>query len=66
MSSLVEVGQYDKPIKAELARLYLGSHGVHAVIFGALSFEYEGGPLRLMVLNEHLEAAQRVLRSYKP
>jgi putative signal transducing protein len=49
--------------------MYLESHGVQALVFDAQSYTYAEGALvgvRVMVLDEDLAEARRVLRDYEP
>ena len=68
MSGLVEIRQFNKLIEAELARTYLESHGVSAVVFDSGLNIAEGGGVataaRLMVLDEDHDEAARLLRDY--
>ena len=69
MSGLVEAARFDKPYQADLCRMYLESHGVHAVVFDALSYGYSEGAMvgvRVMVLDEDLADANDALRGYEP
>lgn len=63
--SLVELRRFSKRIDGEIARTYLESEGVHAVVFDAGLNILEGGGLataiRLMVLDEDYEEALRLL-----
>ena len=64
MTDLVEAGRYNSRVEADLARLYLESEGVEAVLFDTEINYFYGGlflPVRLMVLDEDLEAARSVL-----
>ena len=65
MSGLVELRRFDKLIEAEIARTFLESHGVEAVVFDSGLNIVEGGGLatavRLMVLEEDYEEAVRLL-----
>ena len=64
MSGLVEAAQFNTRIEADLARLYLESEGVDAVLFDTEINYFYGGlflPVRLMVLDEDVELAQRLL-----
>ena len=63
--ALVELARFNKPIEADLARLYLDSQGVETVVFGSGSFG-EDGLIRLMVLEEDWALARRALASYRP
>ena len=69
MSDLVEAARFNRPYQADLCRMFLESHGIGAVVFDAQSSIYAEGALvgvRVMVLDEDLDAAQRVLRDYEP
>ena len=69
MSALVELARCDRPYQADLARMFLESHSVEAVVFDTNSYIYSEGALvgvRLMVLDEDLAEARKALRSYKP
>lgn len=64
--SLVELARFDNRIEAELARLNLGSEGIEAVLFDAEMNSFGFGPMmpvRLMVLDEELDEARRLLSS---
>lgn len=64
--SLVELARFDNRIEAELARLNLEAEGVGAVLFDAEMNSYGWGPLmpiRLMVIEEDLAEARRLLLS---
>ena len=66
MSGLVEAASFNSRIEADLARLYLESEGVDAILFDAEINSSYGGlfmPVRLMVLEEDLEAARTLLES---
>jgi hypothetical protein len=64
--SLVELARFFSPIEAEVRRLALESHGIHAVVFDSGLNYSEGGGLataaRLMVLEVELEEAASILR----
>ena len=65
MSGLVEAARFDNRIEAELARLNLEAEGVDAVLFDAEMNSFGWGPLmpiRLMVIEEDLAEARRLLR----
>ena len=69
MTDLVEAARFNSRVKADLARLYLENEGVEAVLFDADINTVYGGlfmPVRLMVLDEDLAKACRLLRDYKP
>jgi hypothetical protein len=64
VSGLVEAARYNSRVEADLARLYLESQGVEAVLFDTEINYFYGGlflPVRLMVLDEDLSRAQRLL-----
>ena len=64
--SLVELARFQNRIEAELARLHLGAEGIDAVLFDAEMNSFGFGPMmpvRLMVIDEELEDARRVLAS---
>ena len=69
MTDLVQAARFNRPIEAELCRMFLESHGIEAVVFDAQSYTYAEGALvgvRVMVLDEDLAEARRVLSDYKP
>jgi hypothetical protein len=60
----VEVARYNNRIEGDLARLYLGSEGIEAVLFDTEINYFYGGlfmPVRLMVLDEDLDRARQLL-----
>lgn len=62
--ALVELAKFQTRVEADLARLFLESEGVDAVLFDAEMHSYGWGPMmpvRLMVLDEDLEWAARLL-----
>ena len=64
MTDIVEAARYNSRVEADLARLYLESEGVDAVLFDAEINSFYGGlfmPVRLMVLDEDLGLARRLL-----
>jgi len=64
VTDLVEAARFNSRVEADLARLYLDSEGVEAVLFDTeINYVYGGlfMPVRLMVLDEDLECAQRLL-----
>jgi hypothetical protein len=64
VTDLVEAARYTTRVEADLARLYLESEGVEAVLFDTGINYFYGGlsqPVRLMVLDEDLDRAQRLL-----
>ena len=67
MSGLVEAARFNWPYQAELARAFLDSHGVEAIVFDTQSSGYSDGALvgvRLMVLDEDLDEARKLLAEY--
>ncbi len=70
MSGLVELAHYSTNVEADLARLYLESEGVHAVLFDTGHNSLYGSlgnlfmPIRLMVLDEDLDEARELLEDY--
>ena len=64
MTDLVEAARYSSRVEADLARLYLESEGVEAVLFDTEINYFYGGlfmPVRLMVLDEDVELARSLL-----
>ena len=62
--ALVELARFENRIEAELARLNLYAEGIEAVLFDAEMASFGRGPMmpiRLMVLDEDLEEARRLL-----
>ena len=69
MSGLVEVARFNWPYQADLARAFLESYGVHALVLGSQSYAYSEGALvgvTLMVPEQELEEAREALREYRP
>ena len=69
MTDIVEAARYNSRVEADLARLYLESEGVESVLFDNEINYFYGGlfmPVRLMVLEEDLAEATRLLGDYKP
>ena len=67
MSGLVEAMRFNWPYQAELARAFLESHGLHAVVFDTQSSAYSDGALvgvRLMVLDDDWTEARGFLKDY--
>jgi hypothetical protein len=67
--SVVEVARFNRAFQADLCRMYLESYGVEAVVFDALNNAYSDGAMvgvRVMVLDEDLNEARKLLRDYKP
>jgi hypothetical protein len=64
VTDLVEAGRYSSRVEADLARLYLESEGVEAILFDTEINYFYGGlfmPVRLMVLDEDVVLAKRLL-----
>ena len=64
MSGLVEAARFMTRVEADLARLYLEREGIDAVLFDTEINYFYGGlfqPVRLMVLDEDLDPALRLL-----
>ena len=69
MTDLVEAARFDTRVEADLARLYLESEGVEAVLFDTEINYFYGGlvlPVRLMVLDEDAVRARRLLSKHAP
>ena len=69
MTDLVEAAQFNSRVEADLARLYLESEGIEAVLFDTEINYFYGGlflPVRLMVLEDDVELAQRLLATPQP
>ena len=72
MTDVVEAARFNTQVEADLARLYLQSEGVESVLFDSghhSMWGLIGGlfmPVRLMVLDEDLEEARRLLSDYNP
>ena len=67
MSGLVEAARFNWAYQADVARTFLESHGLHAVVFDAQSNLYSDGAMvgvRLMVLDEDLELAKRLMTEH--
>jgi len=64
VSGLVEAARYTTRVEADLARLFLDSEGIDAVLFDTGISNFYGGlfqPVRLMVLDEDLQRALALL-----
>jgi len=64
VTDLVEAARFNSRVEADLARLFLESEGVEAMLFDTEINYFYGGlflPVRLMVLDEDVELAQRLL-----
>lgn len=66
MSDLVEAARFNSRVEGDLARLYLESEGIEAILFDTEINYFYGGlvmPVRLMVLDDDLGRAQRALEN---
>jgi hypothetical protein len=64
VTDLVEAARFNTRVEADLARLYLESEGVEAILFDTEVNYFYGGlflPVRLMVLDEDAERARQLL-----
>jgi hypothetical protein len=72
VTDVIEAGRFHNRVEADLARLYLENQGIGAVLFDADINNVFGWfyalllPVRLMVLDEDLAEAHRLLREYEP
>jgi hypothetical protein len=72
VTDLVEAARFNSRVEADLARLYLENEGIGAVLFDAdinnvFGWFYAGLlPVRVMVLDEDLPEAAKLLSNYKP
>ena len=72
MTDLVEAARFNSRVEADLARLYLENEGIGTILFDADINNVFGWfyalmlPVRLMVLDEDLTEAHRLLGDYKP
>ena len=69
MSAPVEAARFNWPYQAELFRAFLESHGLDALVFDTLSSGYSDGALvgvRVMVLDDDLAEARKLLEEYEP
>jgi hypothetical protein len=67
VSGLVELARFERPYQADLARLFIESYGLTAVVFDTENQGYSDGAIvdvRLMVLDEELEEARAALAEY--
>lgn len=67
MSGLVELARFERPYQADLARLFIESYGLTAVVFDTENQGYSDGAIvgvRLMVLEEELEEARAAFAEY--
>ena len=64
VTGLVEAATFNSRVEADLARLFLDSEGIDAVLFDTEVNYFYGGlflPVRLMVLEEDLHQARTLL-----
>jgi ATP phosphoribosyltransferase regulatory subunit HisZ len=69
VTDLVEAARFNWPYQAELFRIFLEQNGVGAVVFDTQSSGYSEGAMvgvRVMVLDEDLTDAKKLLREYEP
>jgi hypothetical protein len=69
VTDVVEAARFSTRVEADLARLYLQSEGVESVLFDTEINYFYGGlflPVRLMVLEEDVELARRLLADPQP
>jgi hypothetical protein len=72
VTDVVEAGRFNTRVEADLARLYLENEGISAVLFDADFNNIFGWfydllfPVRLMVLDEDLAEARKLLADYQP
>jgi len=72
VTDVVEATRFNNRVQADLARLYLEKEGISAVLFDAEIHTIFGWfyalvfPVRVMVLDEDLDAARQLLLNYKP
>jgi hypothetical protein len=72
VTDLVELARFNSRVEADLARLYLENEGVGSILFDAdinnifVWFYVLALPVRLMVLDEDLDEARRLLGEYEP
>ena len=67
--ALVELARFQSRIEADLARLFLESEGIDAILFDGEMNSYGWGPMmpvRLMVLDEDLDQARMLLAEGRP
>jgi hypothetical protein len=67
VSGLVELARFERPYQADLARLFIESYGLTAVVFDTENQGYSDGAIvgvRLMVPEEELEEARAAFAEY--
>jgi hypothetical protein len=68
VSGLVEAARFNWAYQAELFRIFLEQHGLEAVVFDTGSAGYSEGAItgvRVMVLDEDMDEAKKLLRDYE-
>ena len=68
MSGLVEAARFNWAYQADLFRIFLEQHGVEAIVFDAQNAGYSDGAItgvRVMVLDDDLAEAKKLLRDYE-
>ena len=68
MSDLVEAARFNWPYQAELFRIFLEQNGLDAVVFDTGNAGYSEGAItgvRVMVLDEDLDEAKKLLDEYE-
>jgi hypothetical protein len=68
VSGLAEAARFNWAYQAELFRLFLGQHGVEAVVFDTANAGYSEGAItgvRVMVLDGDLDEARKLLGEYQ-
>jgi hypothetical protein len=69
VTDLVQAASFTTRVEADLARLYLESHGIYAVVFDGDAYNYSDGALigvRVMVLGDEFADARKLLGDYEP
>jgi Putative prokaryotic signal transducing protein len=64
VTGLIEAARFSTRVEGDLARLYLESEGIEALLFDTEVNYFYGGlflPVRLMVLDEDLDLARKLL-----
>ena len=69
MGGLTELARFATPLQAELARMFVESYGIDAVVFDANSHGNSEGAIigvRLMVPEDQAEEAREAMAEYRP
>ena len=69
MSGLVEIARFNTQIRAELARMFVESYGLNAIVLDGNLYNNSEGALiavRLMVPEDEADEALEALRDYRP